>query len=280
MIVALLLLVLFVLPALLSLYYVDASTQVAIYAIVALGLDCWPDESGWSRSGRPRCSRSAPGWQPGCCSPPRCRFRLVLLLAGLVTMALGTVVGLPALRLSGLHLALITLMLAGAITVVLASTNFPNGGHGFLGYNSDALHTPAIRRPAIASSDPAFFRYSVIVGTLMFLLALVHVRTRPGRAWAAIRQSEAAARAAGINTTLYKLGVRTGVVRHRGGRRPALRRSSRYLYSIDFPTQASITLLAVVLMGGIFSLWGAIVAALLLQLLPALLNSWGVAIRN
>ena len=36
-------------------------------------------------------------------------------------------------------------------------------------------------------------------------------------------------------------------------------------------------MLAVVLMGGIFSLWGAIVAALLLQLLPALLNSWGVS---
>jgi branched-chain amino acid transport system permease protein len=50
----------------------------------------------------------------------------------------------------------------------------------------------------------------------------------------------------------------------------------RYLYSIGFPTQDSITLLAVVLMGGAYSLWGAVVAALLLQLLPALLNDWGV----
>jgi branched-chain amino acid transport system permease protein len=50
-----------------------------------------------------------------------------------------------------------------------------------------------------------------------------------------------------------------------------------YLYSIDFPTQDSITLLAVVLMGGAYSLWGAVVAALLLQLLPALLNNWGVS---
>ena len=39
----------------------------------------------------------------------------------------------------------------------------------------------------------------------MFLLVLAHIRTRPGRAWAAIRQSESAALAAGINTTLYKL---------------------------------------------------------------------------
>ena len=50
-----------------------------------------------------------------------------------------------------------------------------------------------------------------------------------------------------------------------------------YLYSIDFPTQDSITLLAVVLMGGVYSMWGAIVAALLLELLPALLNNWGVS---
>jgi branched-chain amino acid transport system permease protein len=50
-----------------------------------------------------------------------------------------------------------------------------------------------------------------------------------------------------------------------------------YLFSISFPTQDSITLLAVVLMGGIYSLWGAIVAALLLQLLPALLHNWGVS---
>ena len=44
-----------------------------------------------------------------------------------------------------------------------------------------------------------------------------------------------------------------------------------------FPTQDSITLLAVVLMGGIYSIWGAIIAAFLLKFLPALLNSWGVS---
>jgi ABC-type branched-subunit amino acid transport system permease subunit len=46
---------------------------------------------------------------------------------------------------------------------------------------------------------------------------------------------------------------------------------------INFPTQDSITLLAVTLMGGVFSLWGAVVAALLYQFLPALLNNWGIS---
>ncbi len=79
-------------------------------------------------------------------------FEVVLLITGLITMVLGTLVGLPALRMSGLYLALITLMLAGAITVVLATINFPNGGHGFRGYNGGLLHLPAIRRPGIATS--------------------------------------------------------------------------------------------------------------------------------
>src|SRR5258708_6116839 len=192
-------------------------------------------------------------------------------------MVAGTLIGLPALRLRGLYLALITLMLAGAITVGLATVNFPNGGHGFLGYNGSSVHIPPIRRPSIAASDPAYFRFAVVVAALMFGLALAHIRSRPGRAWAAIRQSEAAALAAGINVTLYKLwafalaSFITGVA---GG---VLAGAVRYLYSIGFPTQDSITLLAVVLMGGAYSLWGAIVAALLLQLLPAILNDWGVS---
>ncbi len=276
-IVALLAFVLFALPSMLSLYYVDASTQVAIYAIVALGLGLLVGRVGLVSLGQAAVLALGAWVAARLLFATSLPFPVVLLAAGLITMVLGTLVGLPALRMSGLYLALITLMLAGAISVVLATTNFPNGGHGFLGYNGSAVHIPPIRRPSIATSDTAFYRYSVIVGVLMFLLALAHVRARPGRAWAAIRQSESAALAAGINTTLYKLwafalaSFVTGVA---GG---LLAGSSRYLYSIDFPTQTSITLLAVVLMGGIFSLWGAVVAALLLQLLPALLNSWGVS---
>ena len=166
---------------------------------------------------------------------------------------------------------------AGAITVVLQNINFPNGGHGFTGYNGSTVHIPSIRRPSMATTDPAFFRYSVIVATLMFLLVLVHLRGRPGRAWAAIRQSEAASLAGGINTTLYKLwafalaSFITGVA---GG---LVAGSYRYLNSLTFSTADSITLLAVVLMGGAYSMTGAVVAAFLLKFLQALLNDWGVS---
>jgi branched-chain amino acid transport system permease protein len=250
---------------------------VAIYAIVAMGLGLLVGRVGLVSLGQAAVLAIGAWVAARLLFATSLPFPVVLLASGLITMVLGTLVGLPALRLSGLYLALITLMLAGAITVVLATTNFPNGGHGFLGYNGSTVHIPPIRRPSIAVDETAYFRYSVIVAVLMFLLVLVHLRMRPGRAWAAIRQSESAALAAGINTTLYKLwafalaSFVTGVA---GG---LLAGALHYLYSIDFQTQDSITLLAVVLMGGAYSLFGGVVAAFFQQFLPALFTNWGIS---
>ena len=276
-IAALLAFVLLALPSILSLYYVDAATQVAMYAIVALGLGLLVGRVGMVSLGQGAVLAMGAWVAARLLFATSLPFPIVLLAAGLITMVLGTLVGLPALRMSGLYLALITLMLAGAITVALSTINFPNGGHGFTGYDGSTVHIPQIRRPSIATTDPAFFRYAVVVAILMFLLVLAHLRGRPGRAWAAIRQSETAALAAGINTTFYKLwafalaSFITGIA---GG---LVAGSYRYLNSLTFSTQDSITLLAVVLMGGAYSMWGAIVAAFLLKFLQALLNDWGLS---
>jgi branched-chain amino acid transport system permease protein len=273
----LLLFVLLALPQLMSLYYVDTMTQVGIYAIVALGLGLLVGRVGLVSLGQIAVLAIGAWVAARLLFATAQPYPLVLAEAGVITMAAGLLIGMPALRLRGLYLALITLMLAGAFAIVLSTTNFPNGGHGFLGYNGALVRIPPIRRPDIAEGDPAYYRYTVVVAALMFGLVLLHLRTRPGRAWAAIRQSEPAALAAGINTTLYKLwafalaSFITGVA---GG---VYAGAVHYLYSIDFPAQDSIILLAVVLMGGAYSLWGAVVAALLLQLLPALLNNWGVS---
>ena len=276
-ITVLLLFVLFGFPQLLSLYYIDTMTQVAVYSMVTLALGVLVGRVGLVSLGQIAVLAIGAWVAARLLFATTQPYPVVLLEAGLITMAAGVVIGLPALRLRGLYLALITLMFAGAITVVLATLNFPNGGHGFTGYNGSLVHIPPIRRPSVAGSDPAYFRYAVIVAILMFLLVLAHIKTKPGRAWAAIRQSEPAALAAGINTTLYKLwafalaSFITGVA---GG---VLAGAVHYLYSIGFPTQDSITLLAVTLMGGVYSMWGAVVAALLYQFLPALLNNWGVS---
>src|SRR3954465_4006580 len=264
---------LFVVPPLFSLYWIDVFTASAIYAIVALGLSLLMGRVGLVSLGQIAILALGAWVAARLDYATSIPFPIVLLIAGLITLLLGTVVGLPALRLSGLYLALITLMLAGAITVVLTATNFPNGGHGFLGHTESSFGSTPVRRPAIAGSAPGYFRYTVVVAALMFGLALWHIRAKPGRAWAAIRQSEPAALAAGVNITLYKLwalalaSFMTGVA---GG---LLGPSVGKLYTFQFPTRDSIILLAVVLMGGIYSLWGAVVAGIFMKLLPAVLDS-------
>jgi branched-chain amino acid transport system permease protein len=275
-IAALLLLALFALPPVMSLYYTDTMTQVAIYAIVTLGLGVLVGRVGLFSLGQVAVLTIGAWTGARLLFATAQPFPLVLLEAGLITMVIGTLITLPALRLRGLYLALITLMLAGAVTVVEATVNFPNGGGGFAGYNGSLIHIPSIRRPSVAGTDPAYYRFSVLIAIVMFLLVFAHLRTRPGRAWAAIRQSEPAALAAGINTTFYKLWALALASFVTGVAGALLAAADRYLYSIDFPIQNSIELLAVVLMGGVFSLWGAVVAAFLFQFLPALLQNWGV----
>ena len=271
---------LFAIPELIGVYWVKILTAAAIYSIVALGLGLL-----YGRVGMVSLCQIAllavGAWVAtrvlyGTGLP----YPIVLLIAGSVTALIGTLVGLPALRISGLHLALITLMFAGAITLVLNIIHFPNGGKGFQGVlpldKLQDFHN--IRRPGIATSDQAYYRYTLVVAALMFLLALWQIASKSGRAFAAIRESEPAALAAGVNITRYKLwafalaSFMTGVA---GG---LLAGSAGTLSAIAFPTQDSVVLLAVVLMGGIYSIWGAVVAGLLVRLLPALLENWGVSI--
>jgi branched-chain amino acid transport system permease protein len=276
-ITVLLLLALFALPPLMTGYYTDTMTQVAIYSIVTLGLGLLVGRVGMYSLGQLAVLAIGAWTGARLLFATGQPFILVLIEAGLVTMLIGSLITLPAVRLRGLYLALITLMLAGAVTIIEATLNFPNGGSGFSGYNGSFLHVPQIRRPSFAGTDPAFYRFSVIVAIVMFLLVFAHLRTRPGRAWASIRQSEAASLAAGINITFYKLWAMALASFVTGVAGALLAGADRELFSINFPIQNSITLLAVVLMGGAFSLWGAVIAAFLQAFLPALLYQlWSV----
>jgi branched-chain amino acid transport system permease protein len=276
-IVALLVFVLLALPSMLSTYWITVFTAVAIYAVVALGLNLLMGRVGLVSLGQIAVLALGAWVSAKLLFDTSLPFPVVILLSGLITMVLGTIVGLPALRLSGLYLALITLMMAGAITVVLAATDFPNGGPGFLAHSESSLGSGAtIRRPAIAETDPAYFRYVVVVAAVMFLLALWHVRSKAGRAWEAIRQSEPAALAAGVNMTLYKLWAFALASFMTGVAGALLAGNVGQLFNYQFPTRDNIILLAVVLMGGIYSIWGALVAGLLFRYLPALLDTWGL----
>jgi branched-chain amino acid transport system permease protein len=276
----LLVIAIFVLPHTAGADWITTFTSVAIYSVVALGFGILYGRVGLISLGQVALLTI------GCWIGTRLAyatslpFPFLLLLSGAITCAIGVLVGLPALRLSGLYLALITLMFAGATTIVLSVTDFPNGGGGFTGTASTGAlttSTPPVRRPSWAVGDVAFYRYTVIVCAILFLLALVHVAAKPGRAWATIRESEPAALAAGVNITLYKLWAFALASFVTGVAGCLLAAQVGVPRAITFQTQDSLTLGATALIGGIFSLWGAIVAGIFNQGLPFLFQAqWGL----
>jgi branched-chain amino acid transport system permease protein len=261
---------LFVLPAILGGDWINTLTSVAIYALVAAGLVLLYGKVGMISLGQIALLAIGTWTATRISYAVGLPFPVVLLVTGAITCAVGVLIGLPALRLSGLYLALITLMAAGAVDVVLTTINFPNGGKGFEGHTA----TPSlsglkpVSRPGIAVGDTAYYRYTLIVVALMFLLIGAHFITKPGRAWASIRESEPAALAAGVNIVQYKLwafalaSFTTGVA----GALYAAQLGQPTAFG--FPTQDSLTLLAAALIGGIYSLWGAVIAGAFSQLAP------------
>lgn len=202
-------------------------------------------------------------------------FIVVLLIGGIVAGLVGLVAGIPALRMRGLYLALITLMGAGGFQVIVTATGFPDGGPGFLGRVETGTRT-LLERPFFAQTDAGYFRFAIIVVMLGFLLVELHRRTRPGRAWALIRKSDASALSAGVNIILYKTwafalaGFLSGIA---GG---LLAGSIGQLDSRAFPASDSIMLFALAVVGGVYHWAGPIITGLLLRAFPSLLNSWGV----
>jgi branched-chain amino acid transport system permease protein len=201
-------------------------------------------------------------------------FEVALIGGGLAAAIVGLVVGLPALRMRGLYLAIVTLMTAGAIQVLISAFGFPDGGPGWLGKSSGArLMMP---RPLLAPGDEAYFRYSIVVVALCFALVGLHVRARPGRAWAMIRRGEVCALAGGVNIVAYKVwafalaGFLAGVA---GG---LLAGGVGQLDGSAFPASQSILLFALTIVGGAYSWLGPVVAGLLLRAFPALLNDFHV----
>jgi branched-chain amino acid transport system permease protein len=203
-------------------------------------------------------------------------FEVVLIIAAIGTGVIGVLVGLPALRLSGLNLAIVTLMLAGAFEVIFNVTGFPNGGDGFFGRAQGGVLQQPLARPTLGTSDPDYFRYVLIVAGLMFLIIGLHLSNRPGRAWAAIRQSEAGALASGISTVRYRLWALAVVSATTGVAGGLLAGNAGLLDPISFKAPASILLFATVLIGGAYSLLGAMIAGFLSQGVPPLLDAWGV----
>jgi branched-chain amino acid transport system permease protein len=253
---------LFGIPGLLDSFWIANFTQMAVYSIVAGSAGLLYGRVGLVSLGQ------VASYGIGCWVTMRLAFAtslpfpVLLIIGGLVAAVIGVLIGLPALRVSGLYLALVTLMLAAGMEIVLGETKFPNGGTGFKGVAKTLSDIKPTRRPSFAITDVGYYRFIVGGALVMFMLASYVLSRKPGRAWASIRQSEAAALAAGIDVTRYKIWAFALAAFMAGVAGGLYAGTVPKGMSIDaFNRQSAIFLIAVVIMGGIYSLWGGLLGA-------------------
>ena len=206
---------------------------------------------------------------------------LAFVVGGVVAGIFGVIVGVPVLRLSGDYLAIVTLAFGEIIKNIINALYLgvdANGVHlsltdaGSMGLAADgetlingAMGITGIRK---AASFP--IGIALILITLIVILNLIHSRT--GRAVMAIRDNEIAAQSVGINLTRYKLTafVISAVFAGFAGVLYGLNYSSLVASRFDYNT--SIQILVFVVLGGIGSIRGSIIAAALLTVLPEMLR--------
>lgn len=185
------------------------------------------------------------------------RFILALLVGGLVAACFGLLVGIPALRLKGDYLAIITLGFGEIIRVIIENVSFTGGAQGLRGI------------PRIANFSVVFWITALCV-TIMF----VFVRSRHGRAIISIREDDIASEACGIPNTYYKVlaftmtaffaGIAGGIYAHQYA----------VLAPKTFGFVRSIELIVIVVLGGMGSITGSIIAAIGLTILPEALRAF------
>jgi branched-chain amino acid transport system permease protein len=197
---------------------------------------------------------------------PGVPFVLQMVCAALVAAVVGAVVGLPALRLRGVNLAVVTLGVAAAVSTVLAVVGFPG---------SDAYVT--VGRPSGFETPAAYFRFCCIVFVVLALLTTWATRTRVGAAWRMIRRSERAAASLGLSMSRVKLGAfaASAAIAAIGG--CLMAGQLGLITPRSFEPLASLSVFALAVMVGARFPEGALLAGVLSVFLPELLRRAGLS---
>ena len=188
-----------------------------------------------------------------CGLPEAVAFPLGLLVGGIVAAIVGFLIGIPALRMRGDYLAIITLGFGEIIRVVANALPITGGAKGLSG---------------IPASTNFSWAYWVMILSVFVIFAFI--KSRHGRAVISIREDEIAAEASGIRTTYYKMmafvlaaffaGIAGGLYAHHVG----------VLAPTKFDFNYSVEFLVMVVLGGM----GSIIAAIVLTILPEALRGF------
>ena len=262
----LLLLALLAIPMLLESYLLSLLALAAIHIIIAIGLNLLIGYTGQISLGHAGFIGIGAYTSSLLMLKLHLPFVLALPAAGVAAGLFGFLVGLPALRLTGPYLAIATLGFGIAVGQVLVRWEALSGG-------SLGIHPPKPSiGPLVLSSETHFYYLAVSTMLLMTLGAANLVKSRIGRAFIAIRESEIAALAMGVNLTLYKTLAFAVSAFYAGIGGSLMGHLIGYISPDGFNFLVSIYFLSMIVIGGLASILGSILGALLLTALPYLLS--------
>lgn len=183
-----------------------------------------------------------------------------------LSMVIGTALAAPALRLTGMHLAIVTLAFGVIVVQIIGKGGAWTGGMA-------GLSIPPVKVLGVAIGTEAQ-RLGVIAAVFCVVVVCVtsFLRLKPGRALLALRQQETTARALGINTSVYK-SIAFAMSSFLAGLSGALYAMLKSFVSVDdFTIWNSIYFFVMICIGGMTSVTGAILGAVVITILPELLR--------
>jgi branched-chain amino acid transport system permease protein len=210
-------------------------------------------------------------------------FILVLIIAVIFASVAGVIIGLPTLRLRGDYIAIVTLAFGEIIgrvaingdSIVIKGQPFTAGRQGITPV--DPINLPIIGRFGLLELKPWYYFALVLVAIVLFVNFRLR-DSRLGRAWIALREDEVAAVAMGVPSVKTKLqAYATGAAF--GGIAGAFLGSFLNTVNADqFQYYVSILVLAMIILGGVGSIWGVVLGAVVLSFvntwfIPSVLNS-------
>jgi len=208
-------------------------------------------------------------------------FLIVILIGALAASIAGLIVGIPSLRLRGDYLAIATLGFAEIIRILLVNTNRVGAATGFRGcvdsLNGTTCTDPSMGRLTIPAYTSFFWIGFLAVITVVVIYNIVN--SDAGRALVSIREDELAAQAMGVNTTRYK--VTSFVISSAfAGVAGALYGHWRLPHPNDFTFVRSFEIIIMIVLGGMGSITGSILGALVITFLPEVLRQLPGGVYN
>ena len=254
-------------PLFLDAYYLTLFIQISYLGIGALGLNILVGFTGQISLGHGAFfgfGAFASAWLSNTFATP---VWLSIPLAGCLTMAVGMMFGLPASRIKGLYLAIATLAAQFIIEDFFGRAEWFSGGSYGAGAEPVSLFGYAF------DSDESFFYIALFALVVMYLWGANLMRSRDGRAFVAVRDHYLSAEIMGINLTKYRL-LSFGISSFYAGIGGAL--YGHYLGFVSaegFTIMLSIQFLAMIIIGGLGSVQGALMGTVFMVFLPEFLET-------